>query len=364
MIYVVLPPQEGFGLNKHGAISLCVLDSSLRTSHNVTVVGEQDPSQAFLDVSVLQVVAYKRWYRSRLNDYGRKLRYLFNSKKDAKIIEIHNRPSLVKYLYILDVPLVLFLHNNSLSGAKTIAERKYLLSKCTAIFCVSRFVRDSFLDGLEPSSKVHVIYNGYEPDQKLMDVEKEKRILFVGRLAYEKGALELAKALEEILLLFPDWRADFVIPHSFTKKNVKSNSYQTNTYEILRKLEPKVKIHSFLSHLRVEELFSRASIVATPANWDEPFGRTSLEAMAYGCALVSTRRGGLAEFVDESCAMLINKVTPEEIFHSLVKLIEDNSLREKLQQMAKVRAREFRLEKPVVKLDNLRLSILSSSKQG
>lgn len=362
MIYIVLPPREGFGPAKHGAISLCVRDSAIRTHYGVTVVGSQDPAEAFPEVPVIQVVAHKRWYRSRIDEYGRQLRQLFLLRRNATIIEIQNQPALIPYLRKLDIPLVLFLHNDSMRGAQTPGQRRQLLSACSAICCVSGFIRDRFLDGLGPSEKVHVIHNGYEPAEHLLKAEKRKRILFVGRLVPEKGALELAQALDSVLPLFPEWRADIVIPHSFTRftTNSKPGSYQSAVYEALQKLEHRVQVHTFMPHAKVQDLFSRASIAVTPANWDEPFGRTSLEALAYGCALISTRRGGLSEFVDHSCAEVIEHVTPELLAAALAKLMGDSDLRDRLQRNAVIRASEFGLAKPVAALDELRRTLLTT----
>ena len=52
-------------------------------------------------------------------------------------------------------PISLFLHNDpkEMKGSKTILERKELISNCTAIFCVSEFIRNQFLDGLNEDSK-------------------------------------------------------------------------------------------------------------------------------------------------------------------------------------------------------------------
>lgn len=46
--------------------------------------------------------------------------------------------------------------------------------------------------------------------------------------------------------------------------------------------------------------YSAARAVIVPSIWDEPFGRSAAEALAYGLPVVTTGTGGLGEIVDES----------------------------------------------------------------
>ena len=53
----------------------------------------------------------------------------------------------------------------------------------------------------------------------------------------------------------------------------------------------------FLSHEKVLKIFKKTSIAVACSRWEEPFGRTSLEASASGCAVIITNKGGLPETV-------------------------------------------------------------------
>ena len=46
-----------------------------------------------------------------------------------------------------------------------------------------------------------------------------------------------------------------------------------------------------------EALLSEARILWAPAQWDEPFGLTSIEALACGTPVLGTKRGALPEIV-------------------------------------------------------------------
>lgn len=60
---------------------------------------------------------------------------------------------------------------------------------------------------------------------------------------------------------------------------------------------------TWLGHVRPDQMAShlsaaRAAIV--PSTWEEPFGRTAAEALAYGRPVITTGSGGLTEVVDET----------------------------------------------------------------
>ena len=53
----------------------------------------------------------------------------------------------------------------------------------------------------------------------------------------------------------------------------------------------------FKKHNEVLNIFKKTSITVACSRWEEPFGRTSLEASANGCAVIITNKGGLPETV-------------------------------------------------------------------
>ena len=56
-------------------------------------------------------------------------------------------------------------------------------------------------------------------------------------------------------------------------------------------------ILGFLNHEKTLNIFKKTSIAVACSRWEEPFGRTSLEASANGCAVIITNKGGLPETV-------------------------------------------------------------------
>lgn len=107
---------------------------------------------------------------------------------------------------------------------------------------------------------------------------------------------------------------------------------------------PNVRVLGYLSSDRYFAEMQRADIVVMPSHC-EPFGLVALESMYLGKLLVASNNCGLAEFVDESCAILIEPKNPESLFVGLKKAIElvrsnDSSLRT-LQENARQRSAKF-----------------------
>ena len=57
----------------------------------------------------------------------------------------------------------------------------------------------------------------------------------------------------------------------------------------------------------------KTSISIVPSRWEEPFGRTALEASSRGCATIISNKGGLPETTNQ--AIILNSlVWKERIF--------------------------------------------------
>ena len=82
----------------------------------------------------------------------------------------------------------------------------------------------------------------------------------------------------------------------------------------------KASIMGFKKHSEVLNIFKKTSITVACSRWEEPFGRTSLEASANGCAVIITNKGGLPETVTD--AKIISNLNIKNLFKSIKNLIE------------------------------------------
>jgi len=358
-IVTILPKGEGFSSEQFGAIALCVRDFTRFSRHQSdTLVVGGIASQGFEGVHYASPPK-ARWYENRTRAYAKGCA-TFIAQERAELAEIHNRPQLLRLIARASwAKLALHLHNDpqEMRGARTPTQRMRLLAKTCGIYCVSHFIRDRFMEGLPASAqeKLHVIYNGIALPGHLP--EKEKRIVFAGRMTEGKGALLLAQALRMALPALPEWRA-VLIGSRRHEAGRPLTPHEKQIADTLTPLGPQVELPGFLSHEDTLAHFARASIAVVPSVWREPFGRTALEAMAYGCAVISSGRGALQE-VTADAALTLPQLTPEVLAHAIGNLAQEESLRDAYARLARERAPYFAIEARTKALDDARDSMLT-----
>ena len=108
-----------------------------------------------------------------------------------------------------------------------------------------------------------------------------------------------------------------------------------------------IKIHGVLERRNVAVLLRDSDIFVDFSEY-QAFGRTGLEAMACGCAVVLPDCGGADEYaIDNVNALLVDTTRFEECVKALRSLIESSDLRERLARNAMETSRDYSLEKSV-----------------
>ncbi len=152
-----------------------------------------------------------------------------------------------------------------------------------------------------PSDKLDVIYNGVNPPHmpylspaeraafRAVYAEPEERIVYyVGRVVHEKGVQVLVDAAPQILGHIP--KLKFVI--AGTGPMLDSLRQQAADMGVADRF----LFAGYISDDVRDKLYQVADVAVFPSLY-EPFGIVALEAMAYGCPIVATQTGGLAEFI-------------------------------------------------------------------
>ncbi|CAG9226069.1 Glycos_transf_1 domain-containing protein [Paraburkholderia caribensis] len=99
-----------------------------------------------------------------------------------------------------------------------------------------------------------------------------------------------------------------------------------------------------------DEIYNVSSIYVCPS-WSEGWGLPVLEAMACGCAIVSTDNGGTADFVvDGGNGIVVPPKRPRELGAALLSLLADDDRRTALATRSIGLAQRFTLEASVDKL--------------
>ena len=112
----------------------------------------------------------------------------------------------------------------------------------------------------------------------------------------------------------------------------------------------------FQEHRRVLSILEKTSIAVACSRWQEPFGRTSLEASSRGCAVIISDKGGLKETITDG--IIIKKNSIKNIFNAIDDLIKN---KKKLNILQKKSYKNFYLTNKYIskKIDNYRSNLLS-----
>ena len=324
-ISILLPYKENFSPEYPGAVSLFINETTLLSKYkkNIKVYGSTSYKKIF-KINYINIKLQKRFIGSQTKEYIEKI-IEHERKEPSNLIEIHNRPIYLKFIEnkLNKRNYTLFFHNDPLSmeGSKSTEDRKFLLNKCYRIIFNSNWSKKRFLEGMENkfinSEKLKVIFQSAKKGNLNLLETKKKWITFVGKLNKAKGYDIFGKAVIRVLKKNPEWRAKVVGDEKREK--------------ILFK-HKQIDILGFLIHKKVIDLFKKTSISVVCSRWDEPFGRTSLEAAANGCAVIISNKGGLPETVTN--AIILNKLNVKYLENKINNLITHNDQRIKLQKLS------------------------------
>ena len=338
---IVLPHREAFSVDRPGAIALTLATQLEHEPVHSALWG--DPLRAAPLVSAVPYVglATPKWWPARQTVRYRWAISMAVKQHAPRRLEIQNRAHLFHELSHLKLGLSLYLHNDpqSIRGLKLPKERQHVLSRADYVVAVSEFIRQRMCEGMPASlcDRVLVVPNTLDPARFDPETGKQREILFVGRLIPEKGALPLLQALQTVLPRFPEWRARFIGAWHFGQ----TTAQYPHERELLANLQPDMRDRILFDWYQpydvVTAAFNRAAIAVVPSLWSEPFGRTALEGMAAGCAVIASNRGGLPEVVGESG--LLVEPTGDDLVAALTSLLSDDDYRQSVGALGAARAR-------------------------
>jgi len=340
-ISILLPYKENYSPSYAGAVSIFINDVTKESIYNkdITIYGSTNFTKK-LSKNYINIPLEKKFLISQSKAYVKKF---IDIQKNFKvdILEVHNRPIYIKDLLVIKTNLVLYFHNDPISmiGSRSVNERLFLLEKCKIINFNSEWSKKQFLTDLPniyvKSDKLKVIHQSTK--KNTVNIEKKHKIIsFVGKLNSAKGFDLFAKAIVKILNNFPEWKAYVAGDEPREKIVVKHKN---------------LKLLGFQKHADIIKLFKKTSIAVACSRWEEPFGRTSLEASSNGCAVIISNKGGLPETITNG--VILRKLNVESLYREIKDLIINKN---KLINLQKSAYKNFYLTNEFIskKIDNYR----------
>ena len=347
-ISILLPYKENFSKEYAGAVSIFVhgVNKYSKFKNGIKVYGNTNYSN-LLSKNYINLPFKKNFFQSSSKIYVNNF-IRIEKKRKSNIIEIHNRPNYLQYLKKENLSKVVFYFHNdplSMNGSKTIPERMFILNLCKKIIFNSEWTKNRFFTGINKfylnSEKIDVICQS--TDKTSVNLKNKKKIImFVGKLNKSKGYDLFGKAVIKILNEFKDWKAlvygdeprEEII---FRHERLIHNGYQSND--------------------KILKSFKSASIAVACSRWDEPFGRSSLEASSRGCAVIVSNKGGLPETITDG--IILKNLNSDEIYKNIKELIINKI---KLKKIQKDSYKNFYLDNKFTskKIDDYRYEILEN----
>lgn len=205
------------------------------------------------------------------------------------------------------------------------AKCKDVFAKCKGILCVSKFVASQIKSeenaiGPVREEQIKILYNCIDTEIfKIKDHDKCKKqivekyhlpvnkkiIVYVGRLSKEKGIDVLLQACKKLD------REDYIvlIVGSFIQGVKAKDSYEDELLKLANDLNGKVYFTGYVKQEDLPTIYAGSDVVVLPSMWDEPAGLTMVEALCCGANLITTKSGGIPEYITNDDAILLEKNT-------------------------------------------------------
>lgn len=149
---------------------------------------------------------------------------------------------------------------------------------------------------------IATVYNGVDLNNWPVSTEPEDYLLFAGRIMPEKGvkeAIQIAKQTNHRLLIVGPVHPG--ASQSYFEQYVKPQ------------LDDRILHLGFVERSKMWRYYQKAKALLTPIQWEEPFGLTTIEAMACGTPVISLDRGAAPEIIVEGKTGFVTKSITEMI---------------------------------------------------
>lgn len=203
--------------------------------------------------------------------------------------------------------------------------------RCDHLIAISSFIRARVLETTKRATDdISILTNIV--DNELFSPEPEASgrdgILFVGRIAAEKGVSTLIEAMATVVRSAPGVVLRIVGPGA---DGTERGGYLRVCQEMVQKLglEASVRFEGEVPNAELPRLLRSARVLVVPSVWEEPCGVVVLEGLACGTPVVGSRVGGIPELIEEGrTGLLVPPQDPQALAAALISALVDRDLQE------------------------------------
>lgn len=179
-------------------------------------------------------------------------------------------------------------------------------------------------------------------------------ILFVGRLEKRKGFDYLLKAYQQVKKEIPNSRLIVVGPGIRLRHKYEKRVKRGGLADIV--------FTGYVSYKDLPRYYKTADVFCAPATGWESFGIILLEAMAVGKPIVASNVGGYATLITPGTeGYLVPPKDEQALAESLIAVLKDDSLRQKMGANGRRKAQEYSWENVAQRVLDYYTSVLNES---
>ena len=220
---------------------------------------------------------------------------------------------------------------------------RYSIKRAKAVITISESSKNAIIEEYKlASDKVHVVYPGIKElinnrEINMTDLQKKygikkNFILFVGTIQPRKNIARMVEAISQI----PELELIVVGKKGWQYEGILDSPRKFG-------VENRVKFLEFVPDEELSELYKNAICFVLPSLY-EGFGLPILEAMKYGCPVVTSNTSSLPEAGGDA-ALYFDPEDSSDIAEKIKKLLSDDKLREDMIEKGYKQAKKFSWEK-------------------
>ena len=208
--------------------------------------------------------------------------------------------------------------------------KKVYNKKISYIITPSEFYKEKLIEDGENEKNIEAIHNFIHLEDYNLDISDKGYGLYIGRLAKEKGILNLVEAFSRI---------------QGEKLYIAGDGPEKEKIEKIienRDLQDNIKLLGYLNQDEVKKYIKNARFIVVPSIWYENCPYSILETQAIGKPVIGADIGGIPELVkDKENGLVYRYNSIDELETKMKLLFENKELAEQYGKKAKEYAEKF-----------------------
>jgi glycosyltransferase involved in cell wall biosynthesis len=250
-------------------------------------------------------------------------------------------------------PTVVHVHDALPATRSADLVRRTLRATADAVITISDYTTDNYAAG-GPRGRIHMLHNpldvsAFDPAALTRQAARERLgiehdaplVGLIAQITPWKGQDVAIKALGLLRERQPDARLIVVGEAKFVGKAARydNRSFEAWLYRLVRSQQLESRVEFWGEREDIPTIMRALDVLVAPS-WEEPFGRSVIEAMALETAVIATNVGGPPEFIRDGVdGLLIPPRSVEDWAVALDRLLGDTTGREEIARRGSLVAR-------------------------